>query len=119
MYGYATALVLNERQPTVSRESLRTTDSPGADIAGTRLDQAYAFSFQVLRPMGLTSMEHTLSPESNLQTLEKRTSVRGMVRAPSQAAAQAYLDAFMGGLNLGKLLVSTVEAENRRGPTET
>ena len=77
MYGYATALVLNERQPTVSRESLRTTDSPGADIAGTRLDQAYAFSFQVLRPMGLTSMEYTLSPESNLQTLDKRTAVRG------------------------------------------
>ena len=110
--AYATALVMNERTPTLARESLMNTD--GSEITG--LDQVFTFSFQVLRPMGLTSMEYTMQVEANLQTLDKRTVVKGMVRSADLATAKAYLASYTGGLKLGKLLTSTTEAEFRRGP---
>ena len=112
--SYASALVLNERTPKLARESFMNTGTPNTEITG--LDEQCTFSFQVLRPMGLTSMEYTLSVESNLQTLEKRTTVKGVVRAASAAAAQAYLTSFMGGWQLGKLLTATADSEYRRGP---
>jgi hypothetical protein len=110
--SYKTAIVLNERTPTLSRQALQ--DTPGHETAG--LDQRFSFSFQVLRPRGQTSMEYDLNPESNIQQLEKRTTVRGMVRASTQAVAQAYLDAFLGGMQLGKLLTNSTSAQYRRGP---
>jgi len=111
--SYATAMVLNERTPTLARQSLQ--DTPGHETAG--LDEQYRFSFQVLRPRGsAVSMEYELSPESNLQALEKRTTVKGTIRASSLTVAQAYLNSFMAGQQLGKLLTSTTAGQYRRGP---
>jgi hypothetical protein len=110
--SYATALVLNERRPTVSR--YRIQDTPGHEVTG--LDERYAFSFQVLRPRGTTSLEYELGVESSLQTLEKRSTVREIVRAAPEAVAQSYLDSFVGGMELGKKLTTQRLAEYRRVP---
>jgi hypothetical protein len=110
--AYADALILNERTPTLAQQRLAdgTTELD-------RQDERFAFSFQVLRAKTATSMSYTIEPHSDLQTLEKKTVVRGTIRAASKDAANAFLDQFLNGLgDLGKKLESDRPVEYQRGP---
>jgi hypothetical protein len=112
--NYATALLMNERTPTLSMQ--RLADGTGKEIA--TLDDRFTFSFQVLRPKGTTSMSYSIEPDSNLQTLEKTTVVRGTIRAATVTAANTFLDNFLAGLgNLGKRLRSSRPVETMHGPS--
>jgi hypothetical protein len=111
--AYASALVVNERRPTLSRQRL----ADGDDTELARFDDRFPFSFQVLRPKTATSMQYTVEPAANLQTLELTTVVRGTIRAASAAVAAAFLDSFLGTLgDLGKKVSSSRPAEYQRGP---
>ena len=104
--NYASALILSERTPTMAQQVLEGV---------AQVDDRFSFSLQVLRPKGQTTMQYTIEPHSNLQTLELTTVVRGTVRAASQDIATAYLNQFLTGLgNLGKLLKRDRPAEYQR-----
>lgn len=113
--SYGAALVMNERKPTQSQERLLNTDL--AVIAA--VDRTFPFSFQVVRAKGAVAMSYTIEPSSNFQTLEVTTQVRGVVRAASAEAAEAYLEAFLGELALGKRVSNGRSKEHMRGPRAT
>jgi hypothetical protein len=110
--AYKDALILNERTPTLAQQRLADGTTELA-----RLDERFSFSFQVLRAKSATSMAYSIEPHSDLQTLEKKTVVRGTVRAASKDVANAFLDQFLSGLgDLGKKVESDRPAEYQRGP---
>lgn len=113
--SYVGALLLNERKTTVAEAQLLSAGL--VDLAS--LEERFAFSFQVLRPKETISVQYSVEPLSNFQTMELITVVTGTVRASTKAIAESFLETLLGAMTLGKRVESSRPAEYRQGPKVT
>lgn len=109
---YVDQLILNEKTPTLARQTIRDSGSQ---------DDRFGFSFTVHidKATDEIAMEYRLTPSLNFLTLEKITSVRGTVYAASKAAAETFLDSFLNTLALGSRINSERGEINQTGPKVT
>ena len=110
--GLTGALILSERTPTRSQQ--RLGDATGLLVA---MDDRFTFSLQVFRGKTSGSISYTTEAESNFQSSDTTTTIRGTVWAADQVAAEAYLVAVLTGLAPagGKRGRSSRSARNRAG----
>lgn len=90
------SLILSEKYPTRNLEYI-------SGVTGSSEDGRFDFSLTVHldKAVSETSISYQLNPKSNLQTLEKITTVSGTVYAATQAAAEAFLATFLASLSIG------------------
>lgn len=94
--AYATRLLLNERTPTLSQQSL-------AGVTGAAQFDRYSFAFTVHVPKTSTetAVEYSVRTTSDLQNLVQTSSVSGRIFAANRALADTLLDTLLEELNLG------------------
>lgn len=99
---FAGAGLLRNEQVSLTRAS-RQTGVAGEDPVFTTQELRLEFSFTLLVAKTSSSARYALSVTQNWLSLEKTTSLRGVVQAASRAAADTLVDTLTGG-SYGNLL---------------
>ena len=111
--AYNGALILSERTPTLMQQRLK--DASNALLAA--FDDRFTFSLQLFRSKTAASIAYTTEPQSNLQSNDTTTTIRGTVWAGTQTAAEALLQTVLAAVApSGALTMSTRNARLKRGP---